>query len=43
MESIRNDQLVIPSGADDRQVNPELMNVLLAMLNKDPAQRITLP
>ena len=41
MENIRNDDLIVPT--EDRQVSQELNQILMAMLSKDPATRITLP
>jgi len=41
MENIRNDELVLPT--QERQVSQELTHILMAMLSKDPATRITLP
>ena len=42
MESIRRDDVRIPNNTT-RQISPEMFEVLMALLNKDPRDRITLP
>ena len=41
MESIRNNPVVIPEETT-RQVSPDLLNILMSMLEKKPESRITL-
>ena len=42
MESVRNEEVAIPADIP-RQLHPELMQILMGMLTKDPARRLTLP
>lgn len=42
MESIRRDEVVLPAETT-RQVSAEMMEVLMAMLKKESASRMTLP